>query len=150
MAEEHLPWVWAAYRRGSFPGLLEGMTPSAWRNTIVSQAQALVQAGGDVFMLLANGKPVGLVAVELNQRQAWPHVTWFPEATLRVRMECSMKFLTYIAKLTNAVIVSEKQDVKFFERLCKYGVIRIVGEGRGWLDGADVMLFETVRNDKSA
>ena len=104
-----------------------------------------MQAGGDVFILLSGGVPIGLVAVELNQRQAWPHVTWFPEATLRTRLECAVKFLLTIGKTINAVIVSEKQDVKFFERLCKYGVIRTIGEGHGWLDGDNVMLFETVR-----
>ena len=145
MTDAHLPWVWAAYRRGAFPGLAEGMTPAAWAELIRSQAYNLMQAGGDVFILLAKDVPIGLVAVELGQRQAWPHVTWFPEATLRARLECSAKFLITIKASINAVIVSEKQDVKFFERLCKYGVIRPIGEGRGWLDGSDVMLFETVR-----
>ena len=102
-------------------------------------------AGGDVFILFSRGAPVGLVAVELNQRQAWPHVTWFPEATPRAKFECSVKFLKTISGKINAVVVSERQDIKFFDRLSKYGVLRRIGEGKGWLDGKDVMLFETVR-----
>lgn len=145
MTDAHLPWVWAAYRRGAFEGLVPGMTPAAWAELIRAQAYNLMQAGGDVFILLAKDVPIGLMAVELNQRQAWPHVTWFPEATLRTRLECVVKFLITIRQNINAVIVSEKQDVKFFERLCRYGIIRPIGEGRGWLDGSDVMLFETVR-----
>lgn len=121
------------------------MTPAAWKELILSQAQALLQAGGDAFILISKGTPIGLVAVELSQRQAWPHVTWFPEATLRGRLECAAQFLMTIGKVINAVIVSEKQDVKFFERLCRYGLLRQIGEGRGWLDGENIMLFETVR-----
>ncbi len=145
MTDAHLPWAWAAYRRGAFSGLAEGMTPVAWAELIRAQSYNLMQAGGDVFILLAKDVPVGLAAVEPSQGQAWPHFTWFPEATLRARLECSAKFLITIRDSINAVIVSEKQDVKFFERLCKYGIIRPIGEGRGWLNGEDVMLFETVR-----
>ena len=147
--DSHFPWIWAAYRRGAFPGLEDGLTPAVWAEMMKSQAHALMQAGGDVFILMSRELPVGLVAVELNQMQAWPHVTWFPEATLRARMECAMKFLTVIATMINAVIVSEKQDVKFFERISRYGLIRQIGEGRGWLNGEDVMLFETVRHDQN-
>src|SRR3990172_8443150 len=102
--------------------------------------------GGDAFIAISKTPrgeiPIGLCAMTMSQGQAWPHVFWFPEATIRGRLECTLKFLVALKEKVNVVIPSPSGDVAFFDHLCKYGVLRRIGTGRGWFGASDATLFE--------
>ena len=142
--------MWAAYKRGIFgDGFPAGMEPLDFYEAVCGRVAGLLQGGGDALVLLAatpKGRiPVGLAALTVHQGQAWPHVVWFPEASQRNRLECTLKFLLMAREKVNAVLVIQPADVDFFAHVCKYGVLRRIGTGRGWFGPSDAVLYETVR-----
>ena len=143
-----LPYLWAAYRRGVFDDVFPpSLTTAQFRAAIEDVVAGLLDSGGDVFILKAKtGRgviPVGLVDMVIHCGQGWPHVRWFPEASLRNRLECAMRFLS-TGKL-NMVVAALPEDVALFDHLCKYGVLRRIGVGIKWHQGLDATLFETAR-----
>lgn len=145
-----MPYLWAAYRRDVFKEMFkDGLSPTEFTALVHERTAALMAIGGDAYILLARTFkgtiPVGLVAMTVHQGQAWPHVAWFPEAKSRNKVECALKFLLLLKEKINAVIPSKQGDVAFFDHLCKYGVLRRIGTGRGWFGPEDAILFETVR-----
>lgn len=56
-----------------------------------------------------------------------PRVIWFPWASSRNRLECSLKWLTEARKTTMPVFHVDEALRGFFRHLCRYGVLREVG-----------------------
>ena len=127
----------------------EGLAPAEFSEAVKDSVRNLLILGGDAFIAISKTTrgeiPIGLCAMTMSQGQAWPHVFWFPEATIRGRLECTLKFLVALKEKVNVVIPSPSGDVAFFDHLCKYGVLRRIGTGRGWFGASDATLFETVR-----
>ena len=160
LSEEHFPYAWAAYRRGSFNG--SPLFP-ADMNVVEFTAKLddfrveMICMGHEVGIWLARkGEetiPVGLVSIEYSDIMAIPHFVWFPEASSRNHLELALKFHMNLKKqhLVLINLVSRKGeksvDVKFNEHLCKYGVLRRVGTIRDYY-GTDVngVLFQSVGN----
>lgn len=148
--------MWAAYRMGAFGQFVSGLERNEFTELLLKTTRDILYAGGDVFCLVGQRKdngqrvPVAAVTMMPAQMQMWPHVYWFPWATARNKIECALFFLKEMKEKVNLVVVSIPKDVDFFQHLCRYGVIRRIGTGRGWLGDIDVTLFETVRtlNDR--
>ncbi len=136
---------------GVFGKFQTGLDKMEFTDLIVRTVADILRGQGDVFVLHGERKDTGkvapLAAVTMvpAQNQMWPHVYWFPWATTRNKIECSLRFLLEMKERFNLIVVSLPQDVDFFMHLCRYGVIRRIGTGRGWLGETDVVLFETVR-----
>jgi hypothetical protein len=101
----------------------------------------------------ANGKvwiglkkiPIAVFSVVPMFKYVEPHITWFPEASSRDRLEGSVKFLCELKREIPFLIVSRQRDRTFFEHLCKYGVIRTVGKLRDhYGKGGHASLFQSV------
>ena len=145
-----MPYLWAAYRMGTFGNFQVGLDRNEFRELIFGTIHGLFKVGGDAFALLAKRGDgteavMGVVTVMPHQLQMWPHVNWFPWSTLRNRIECALRFLLETKERCNLIIVASPKDVDFFLHLCRYGVVRRIGTGRGWLGEHNVVLFETVR-----
>lgn len=139
-------WLWAAYRMKAFGGIPDSLTPDEFDSVVMQSVGSVLQAKGDVFVLLTRAeRPVGVVQMTPGQGQMWPHCTWFPWATARNKIECALQFFNQLKERHNLVIPSLPETVDFFSHFCRYGVLRRIGTGRGWLGETDVALFETVR-----
>lgn len=151
VAGVHMPYLWAAYRRGVFEWIAPELTPKEFEAAFEASMADLLAIGGDAFVLTAKTAkgviPVGLADLVVHHGQGWPHVLWFPESTLRIRLECAARFFT-IGQI-NLVVAALPEDVALFDHLCKYGVLRRIGTGLSWHEGRDATLFETVRNVQS-
>lgn len=151
--DEHVKFCWAAYKRGAFAEEFKrNLTPAEFRIGLLDRVSTIIGQGGDLFILKTRaGIPVGIVSVAVSSppsavRQMMPYVVWFPEATPRNKIECALKFLVAAKAENNLLIVARRPAWPFFRHLGKYGVLRPVGELRGYYeDGTEAMLFQGVR-----
>ena len=110
----------------------------------------LIDMGGDAFILFGKSPQygrigMGVVTVARDANKLYPHVVWFPEASMRHRLEFAAKFLVEIKKMGLVLIYSIDKEARFFYHLGKYGILRPVGKIRGYFpDGEDSMLFQSV------
>lgn len=151
--ETHLFYLFAAYKRGYLPVFAENLDRAGFVAELV-QRVVMARQVGDCTILVGRTErkdapygdmiPVGFVVMDVYQNLAWPHVVWFPEASTRNKVECALKYLVYLKESHKGIIVCNGRDVPFFSHLNKYGVIRQVGKLRGYYDGEDGFLFETV------
>ena len=147
--------MWAAYKEGSFPEdgrFPPGLSPTEFQTEAVIMLRELIQSGNEGATLLdRSGTPVGFVTVWMKHNPAeapqfCPHVNWFAWVTPRNKLECALNFLIEMKKEALGILVIEPENWRFFEHLCKYGLLRRVGTFRGyWADGRDAAIFETVR-----
>lgn len=133
------------------------MEPDEFREHIANLVAAVLDRGGDVYALVGNTPhgtiPVGVAAVDVMtgpnvRKQAMPHAWWFPEASPRNRVECSLRFLVDLKKEQNLLVIAEGANWRFFNHLCKYGVIRPIGKYWSYLEGGgDAMLYQGVNSE---
>ena len=145
MDETHRFYLWAGYKRHSFNGAFpHDLGKEDFFEAAMRMFVGIAHGGGEAHLLFAKTSrgeiPVGIVTVTEFNFYAWPHVVWFPEATSRHRIECTVHYLCELKKVMPAMIIPEKQDVPFFRHVCKYGVLRPVGKA----DALNSQIFETV------
>jgi hypothetical protein len=152
VSEGHLRYLWRAYRRDElrhFP-LPPDLDPSQFREQITALLAALVEAGGAVLMFVNKDEiPIGMVGVTYGKTQdrirAFPHAVWFQEGTARQRLEVSLRFLLNLKKTHLVVIECMEADWRFFQHLCKYGVLRRVGTIRdAYGEGKRSAIYQSV------
>lgn len=150
--DDHLKYLWAAYRRGSFDKvdfLPKDLKQEPFRDAVFEFVGRLLKAGGEAYSFLGHTPfgeiPVGLVLLVVNGPYAEPHVVWFPEASPRNRLELALAFLVAIKRHFKFHLWVRQSDWKLYDHLCKYGVIRTVGKRRKFYpDGEDAFLFQEV------
>ena len=150
-----MKWLWAAYRRGVFahlPEFKDGMDTFQFQNTfLVMLGDRILGRGGEAWIFLGKTQrgeiPIGLaVGVPGEHKHLEPHVFWFPEASPRNKLECILKWLIDFKSDWRVDIWAKQPSWKFFDHLCKYGVLRPVGKYRDCFDdGGDGMLYHGVR-----
>lgn len=139
MSEEHLKWLWAAYRRGGFADAPKDLDAKDFEQWAVAEIVQL-----DEGYLLSVDKPVGLVLARLNDHRMEPHVWWFPWATPRNKLECAVKFLSSIRFKSLVMIPAAKEDWSFYEHLLRYGMMKVVGKVDDYFgEGEQAKLFQT-------
>lgn len=146
---DHIPYAWAAYKRGCFeeagdiPEDMDAPTFSAWFVTWLYESQF------EAITLTANTTghgtiPVGLMIVQYQGQIAWPHAVWFLESTPRNRLEITLSFLVELKKKYDVLITVAPMHRRFFLHLCDYGVLRKVGLLKKWIGNDNYTLFQTV------
>jgi hypothetical protein len=112
----------------------------------------LLNSGLEVITLFAqtaqHGEiPVGLAFIQYQGKTAWPHAIWFPDASVRNKMEITAAFFIELKKNHEILITSERKNEPWFNHLCKYGLIRKVGKLHDWWGKKDhAMLYHSVGN----
>jgi hypothetical protein len=150
LADEHLKYVWAAYRRGAFkaiPAFVDDLDPTKFRELFFALVGQVLRDGGEVWVAVSpTGKiPIGVIIGNLKGIYMEPHAIWFPEATIRNKLEVLLRFLIDMKGAYKLIIWVTEPDWRFFDHLCKYGVLRTVGKYRKFLpDDADCYLFQGV------
>lgn len=134
MGESHLRYLYRAYKRGELPDFpLPGdLGPAEFQSHILTVFQALADRGGELFVFInLHDEPIGLVGVQrqsiYDRTRAFPHAVWFQEGTARQRLECGLRFLLSLKKTSLVVIEAKEPNWRYFEHLCKYGLLRRVG-----------------------
>lgn len=102
----------------------------------------------EMFMLHApapKDAPVGIVMCLPGQRpdHSWPHVVWFPWATLRNRLESAGRFLNVMRREVKMFVAADSEGRPFFDRIARYGILRRAGTSKEWFGEEDATLFET-------
>jgi len=146
---EHIPYAWAAYKRGCFKevgDIPEDMDASAFSAWIVNWIWAS-QFEAVTFLAKTPDHgviPVGIVVIQYLGQIALPHAVWFNEASARNRVETSLAFLVELKKRFDVLITARGKNRRFFLHLCDYGVLRKVGLLKEWVEGESTTLFQTV------
>lgn len=135
------------------PEFPKGLDPTEFTVRMMEIALGIIQAGGMVVAGLVHDVPVAMATVKQNDdgNLLFPHTVWFPEATARNKLELGLKLFMELKKNHTVLVPArtprgeKSADVRYFEHLCNYGVLRRVGTLRdyfGWADNA--VLFQAV------
>lgn len=144
---EDLRWLWAAYKMGDFDdGIIEGIDQADFAETMTELLSRYTW--GSIAMAKIPGKeelvPVGLFVVEGEGRIVMPHVRWFSWAKPRVRLAGAASFLIELKKDVIGIVYAKMNEKRFFEQLCRYGIIRRVGHIHNFFDENETaVLFQT-------
>lgn len=121
-------WLWAAAKRNGFDGTAEEFT--AQTEPLLAQADRLFMLE-DLNREYSKGSgPVGLVLANYDGWALVPHVEWFPWATPRNILRCSVGFLQamrYTQDVGVIKIFAEGRTAKWFKRLKRYVAISVGG-----------------------
>lgn len=122
---------------------------------LADTALTVARMNGEVLVALANTSkgeiPLALVTVEYSDGKAFPHALWFPEASYRNKLELGLVLFIELKKRHLVLVTAmtpkgeKSSDVKFFEHLGKYGVLRRVGTIHGYFGPDDnAVIFQSV------
>lgn len=155
IAQAHFKYAWAAYRRGVFSEIFpEDLDAADFTAHLADTVLTVERMGGEVVAAMANTPkghmPVGITTIEYQDGKAFPHVIWFPEASHRNKLELGLKLFIAL-KDKHLVLVTARTpknqksaDVKYFEHLGKYGVLRRVGTIWGYFGQDSAVIFHSV------
>jgi len=143
VSEGDLKYAWAAYKRGSFDGMIEEeLDPRAFAEAFGSLGVAF----HGMWTFLDDGKPVGMGFAFMAHPEPvlapymiFDRVIWFDWATPRQRIEHGVNFFNEIRKEFPVIGHVDKENKSYFEMMCKHGVIRRVGTSHN----LDKAVFET-------
>lgn len=93
-----------------------------------------VAKSAETFILEAPGErglmPVGFVLTTRDIEQPhvlYPHVEWFPWASMRNRLEAAVSFIQGMRKEFLLIVRARERDAPFFEHLTRYGFMHCLG-----------------------
>lgn len=151
LTEQHFKYIWAAYKRGadlSSLGIGPDLKADEFRNILTEKTITFIRSGAELYVL--EGKtvfgiiPIGLVAARFEGHIASPEAVFFPDASPRNIFECSIKFLVDLKKTHKIVFASKPVNWRFYNHICKYGVIRRFGTCKGYYRTEDAGFYESV------
>lgn len=94
--------------------------------------------------MVETDRPVGVIVTLTDGYRFEPHAIWFPWASLRNRLEGSLKFLNQERKDRLGIIYMGLDQKRFLEQMARYGVIRRVGTVKSFFEpGRDAVFFQT-------
>lgn len=125
---DDIRWVWVAARRDGFGGTSEAFTKAY--EPILAKADRLFILEDRNHTHESGKGPVGLVMANYDGWALVPHVEWFPWATTRNKIRCTVGFLQ-LMKYTHDVgvikIFSDGANTEWFKWLKRYISISLVG-----------------------
>ena len=126
-----------------------GLAPGPFKERFLAFIGSVLAKGGEIYVLMASDgkaeRPGAIVTAFVNAPYCEPHCYWFPEATPRNRLELALRFLIDMKARYKLLVWVKPADWKFYDHICKYGVLRTVGKLRDFYpDGSDAFLFQGV------
>lgn len=141
-----LKYLWAAYKKNAFSDDI--LPRDLDQNEFTMRVTDILNHMNEVFMLesvTVRGKiPIGMISTMATSRME-PRTDWFPWASNRNKIEATAYFLTKMRKRP-MLIWANDDTLRFFTRIAQYGALRRVGKVTKFLDGKDMMLFQTRSN----
>lgn len=148
ITEDHMPYIWAAYRRGLFPMIPEDLGAAEFEAVFMNILVDEIRRGNRVSVSIGRTDqgeiPLGFNWVHMIGTIANPHVIWFPEAGARNKIELMARFLLSVKSESFLLVNAPADLVGFFSHLGRYGILRRVGTLKKVDDGKDVVLFQGV------
>lgn len=132
---EDFQWLFAAYKMGKFEEFPQDLGRYEFQDAFM---EVLTRDWHEAYLLSAMhprgpNTPVGLVAMRVRDNRGdrltvEPHVTWFPWASLRNKIETTVKFINHQRVDRFVLIFADKEAQPFFEKSIKrYGILRTSG-----------------------
>lgn len=152
LTDKHLPYAWAAYKRGAFDDkelFPEGLNSAEFTDRVREYHALILAANSKLWAVVAHTPhgliPVGMVGVHYDGNLAFPHVTWFPEASRRNKIEGGVAFIRDLKKTHMVIITGPEKWAPYWRHLAKYGLLRAVGKIRDYYAPGDhAMMFQSV------
>lgn len=148
--DSDLKWFWAAYNKGAFGDVVDrDLGQEDFTAAILSVISVVLEKENAflVFDAAVKGQgsaPVGIAMVGYIDRAAMPHIHWFPWATDRNKLECTVLFLRDLKKEAMPLILAQPETVPFFSHLARYGLLRRAGTIPNYRENEKSILFHGV------
>jgi hypothetical protein len=144
--DDDVKYVWAAYKKGALASMgFEGVDlpadefKRAFEEIVVTRCPA-------TWVLLAKGKPVGVVFGSWAPNAAYIIIAgmcWFPWATKRNIIETMVNFLNGVRREFMLMFYATKEHKKVYEVCAMHGTVRRVGTSYTAIPGHAACVFET-------
>jgi hypothetical protein len=153
MDDEHVRYVYAAYRKGALDGLSVDFKPEmpapAFKEAFYGHVARMYD---DAWVLYATSQrgayePVGYVAVtttKVAQPLFIADTIWFPWASSRNRIESMVNWINEMRRDNLITEYAQMKDKRFFEHICRHGIMRRVGTKHGLYPDGPAAEFESV------
>lgn len=142
-----------AWKRGSFPGFMDGADKEEFLDQMVDR----IAGSGAAYVLEAASPkghiPVGLMLMASHGHRVEPHVSWFSWAMPRQKMESVVHLVNELRRQFLVVVPAKKEDWPFYTHVCKHGIMKRVGKAEDWFGfeaGNDSMIFISRRPSAGA
>lgn len=129
------------------PDFQREMTPAEFKELFQAHVTELYGAGWTLFADSSKGyMPIGVV-LGILPTPVSPFIIigdmlWFPWASRRNKLESTVNFINEVRKEVALMEYASMEDQRFFEHICKYGIMRRVGTSYVIGDGP-AAVFET-------
>jgi hypothetical protein len=121
-------WLWAAYQKGAFPKITEGLTAREFLETMAVLI-ANIDSCDLLFAPTYRGTiPVGMVAAELTDHRMNPEFIFFPWASARNKLESIVNYVNEFRRGFLIMQASPEEEWRFYTHLAKYGILHRVGK----------------------
>lgn len=158
---EDIRYAFAAYKKGSLAGMAAPfddpkMSPEEFKTAFEAVVTTRYHGAWTFFGETKKGFiPIGfLLAFYSHPLPSFSpfmivgDLVWFPWASTRNKIESAVNFFTKIRNEIPMVDYSHGEaNKKFFEMLCRHGIMRRVGTMFNVVKGEPVTVFETRRGD---
>lgn len=144
-----LPWLWAAYRKGSFDDVLP---KDLDREEFIAGLLEVLERFNHEWILDAPNDasssekpvPVGLIAAQGGGRIIEPHAVWFPWASDRNKLEAMLAFLSRVSTQYKIFAYIHPDNKPFYVQMCRYGQLTMGCKIHDYYDmGEDAYFFYT-------
>lgn len=136
-------WMWAAAKRAGFEGEAPEFTEQI--EPLLAQADRLYMLEDRNGEFAKGAGPVGMVLANYDGWALVPHVEWFPWATSRNRLRCTVGFLQsmrYTQGIGVIKVFSDAEHADWFKRLKRYLPISLGGKVPfGRADGEEFIFY---------
>lgn len=122
--------MWLASEMGAFKEMKFSNNQEEFVEQALTFIAHLMDQGGFVYILSAKNTrrnneitPIGIVMVNFYENAAWPHVVWFPWASMRNKLEGAILFIQELKKSVPILIIARESDAHFFSHLSRYALL---------------------------
>jgi hypothetical protein len=148
MSTDDLKYAWAAYRKGGFKDIPEGLAPVEFNERLLSGVEKVSEVYTLTMPKDGSRLPLGLVFVNMINDPTphiLPSVVWFPWATTRNKLETFTKWLAETRLQAMVMITAPRSEHSFHLALCRRGILRTIGSIHGFFEDENAMLYQSVR-----
>lgn len=123
--------MWAAYKRDCLGDVKPGLSEIEFQRHTIQYAESVRLTNGELWAVVTD-VPIGVAGVHFDGHVAFPHVSWFPEATSRDKLEAGVSFIWELKQEHMVIITGPERFTSYWRHLAKYGLLRAVGKIRDY------------------
>ncbi len=152
MADKHLPYVYAAWKKGALDWI-EARDIEEFKAGFLDFVLSRYAEGWTLYgpSLRGRKEPVGLgLAWRRGRVVEVADFVWFPWASARNKVETVTHLLDVLRKADHdegkvmVLVFSGQDDKRFYDHVCRHGVLRRIGTTHNFYPGSRGGVYETV------